>query len=94
MLHLCHVMSAYIGLDVLSESAFAMVLDQSVRVVAQRRVANRRALPKYKKLLKYPPQGKSFREITNLKTLKPKPEGVQIYQKAKKELVEIGLLQK
>ena len=38
--HSCHVMSAFVGLDVHSESTFAAVIGPDGRVVAQRRMLN------------------------------------------------------
>jgi len=50
-----------------------------------------RILPKYAKLLKSPPPGKSFQELMDVKTLKPKKEWEELEKKARKELVDIGI---
>jgi len=48
-------------------------------------------IPKYEDKLRNPPKGKSFTECYDLKTLKPTKEWLEIYQKAKNELIELGV---
>ncbi|MEM2405116.1 MAG: monomethylamine:corrinoid methyltransferase, partial [Candidatus Methanomethylicia archaeon] len=48
-------------------------------------------LPKYESKLKDPPKGKSFPECTDLKTLRPSREWLEIYEKIWKELEDLGL---
>jgi methylamine--corrinoid protein Co-methyltransferase len=48
-------------------------------------------IPRYEKLLRNPPKGKSFRECYDLKTLQPTTEWINLYRKVKKELIEIGV---
>jgi len=51
-----------------------------------------RILPKYEGALLYPPAGKAFQEVMDLKTLKPLPEWANMYTKVRKDLVDVGLL--
>lgn len=48
-------------------------------------------LPKYEGKLKNPPMGKPFYEATDLKTLKPTEEWLEIYGNVWKELEDLGL---
>lgn len=48
-------------------------------------------LPKYEDKLKNPPKGKSFTECTDLRTLQPTHEWLEIYEKVWKELEDLGL---
>jgi len=48
-------------------------------------------LPKYESKLKDPPKGKSFPECTDLKTLQPSREWLEIYEKIWRELEDLGL---
>jgi methylamine--corrinoid protein Co-methyltransferase len=49
-------------------------------------------LKKYEHNLKNPPEGKSFAECMNIKTLKPTAEWLDVYGRVKKELRNIGIL--
>ena len=48
-------------------------------------------VPKYEGKLKRPPKGKSFTELTDLKTLQPVKEWVEIYERVWRELEDLGL---
>lgn len=48
-------------------------------------------IPKYEKILGNPPIGKSFTECTNIKTLQPTREWLDIYEGVWKELEDFGL---
>lgn len=48
-------------------------------------------IPKYEDMLKSPPKGKSFTELYDLKTLKPKDEWNDIYLRVKRELIDLGV---
>ncbi len=48
-------------------------------------------VPKYEDKLRTPPKGKAFYECTNLKTLSPSKEWVEIYEDVWKELEDLGL---
>ena len=48
-------------------------------------------IPKYENMLWDPPQGKGFRELFDLETLKPKKEYLDLYLKVKKELIDMGV---
>ena len=48
-------------------------------------------LPKYERRLRDPPKGRSFKELTNLVTLKPVPDWLAIYERVWKELEELGV---
>jgi len=48
-------------------------------------------IPKYEDRLGDPPKGKKFTECTNLKTLQPTQEWLEIYERVWKELEELGL---
>jgi methylamine--corrinoid protein Co-methyltransferase len=48
-------------------------------------------LPKYENKLKNPPRGKSFPECTDLQTLQPTKEWLDIYEKVWKELEDLGI---
>jgi methylamine--corrinoid protein Co-methyltransferase len=48
-------------------------------------------IPRYEAKLAAPPDGKSFTECFDLKTLKPTKEWREIYDKVKKELVDFGV---
>jgi len=48
-------------------------------------------IPKYENMLWDPPQGKSFRELYDLETLKPKKEYLDLYLRVKKELIDMGV---
>ena len=52
----------------------------------------RELLKKYEHNLKNPPDGKSFTECMDVKTLKPTAEWLEIYGQVKKELRNIGIL--
>lgn len=47
-------------------------------------------IPRYESKLRSPPKGKSFTECTDLRTLKPSKEWLDIYQKVKRELIDLG----
>jgi methylamine--corrinoid protein Co-methyltransferase len=38
------------------------------------------------------PEGKSFEDLYDLNTLKPRPEYLQVYSRAKKDLEELGMI--
>lgn len=46
---------------------------------------------KYEDRMEKPPQGKSFRELVDLRTLKPHKECFDVYNKVKKELIDLGV---
>ena len=48
-------------------------------------------LSKYEDKTSSAPQGKSFEELYDLKTVQPKKEYLEIYWKVKKELEDLGL---
>jgi hypothetical protein len=50
-----------------------------------------RILEKYQGSLKYPPKGKSWREVIDPRTLKPIKEWTDLYNKVRKDLIDIGL---
>lgn len=47
--------------------------------------------PNYRDKLEHPPKGKSFVECTDLKTLKPTKEWLDIYNGVKEELIQLGV---
>ncbi len=51
----------------------------------------KKLIPKYEGLLRNPPKGKSFLECFDLKTVKPKKEWKDIYDRVWKELEDLGL---
>jgi len=51
-----------------------------------------RIVPRYEKELLYPPAGKTFREVMDMKTLKPRKEWAGMYMRVRKDLVEMGVL--
>ncbi|WP_309493708.1 monomethylamine:corrinoid methyltransferase [Candidatus Hecatella orcuttiae] len=48
-------------------------------------------LPKYENRLFHPPLGKKFTECFDLKTLKPTKEWREIYDKVKREIIDLGI---
>jgi len=50
-----------------------------------------RVIAKFKDMIESPPEGKSFLEAYDFETLKPKEETLEVYERAKEELREIGL---
>ncbi len=51
----------------------------------------KRLIPKVQDKLTDPPKGKSFPELYDMKTLKPKDEAVEVYTRVKKELEGMGV---
>ncbi len=51
----------------------------------------KKLIPKFEESLAYPPKGKTFRELCDIKTLKPNKEWQEIYDKVKEELIDLGL---
>jgi methylamine--corrinoid protein Co-methyltransferase len=70
--------------EVLKSSATHLKLSDANEIV-------KALLPKYETNLRDPPKGKSFSECTNLKTLRPSDEWMQIYDGVWKELEDLGL---
>lgn len=70
--------------EVLKSSAKHLKLSDANEIVKS-------LLPKYENKLKTPPKGKPFYECTNLKTLQPTREWLDIYEKVWRELEDLGL---
>jgi len=70
--------------EVLKSSAKHLKLSDANEIV-------KAILPKYEDKLKNPPKGKSFPECTDLKTLQPTREWLEIYERVWKELEDLGL---
>jgi methylamine--corrinoid protein Co-methyltransferase len=70
--------------EVLKSSAKHLKLSDANEIV-------KAILPKYEDKLKNPPKGKSFPECTDLKTLQPAREWLEIYERVWKELEDLGL---
>jgi len=71
-------------------------LGELVRAAAglKRNEANdivKKLIPRYEKRLRQPPIGKAFPECFDLKTLQPKKEWLEVYNKVKNELIDLGL---
>jgi len=73
-----------IAVEVIKSVAPGMKREQANELVLE-------ILPLYENLLKKAPQGKSFPELMDLKTLMPKKDWLDIYMKARKKLIDLGL---
>ena len=51
----------------------------------------KKILPKYENKFENPPLGKTFQECYDLRAIEPKPEWIGIYEKAVKDLVNLGI---
>lgn len=70
--------------EVLKSSAKNLTLSDANEIV-------KIIVAKYEDKLKDPPKGKSFVECTDLRTLQPKKEWLEIYERVWKELEDLGL---
>ena len=77
----------------LENKFFAEVLKSSAKhlKLADANEVVKALLPKYESKLKTPPKGKSFPECTDLKTLQPSREWLEIYERVWRELEDLGL---
>lgn len=77
----------------LENKFFAEVLKSSAKnlKLSDANEIAKKLLPKYEGRLKDPPKGKSFPECTDLRTLQPTREWLEIYEKVWRELEDLGL---
>jgi len=79
------------GLEQMFGCELAKVLSKSGFKRSDANEIAKQLIPKYEDKLGEPPKGKSFEECMDLKSLKPKPEWLSIYNQVKKELIDLGI---
>jgi methylamine--corrinoid protein Co-methyltransferase len=75
------------------ESSFGIDIGRAVAGMKREDVNEiiKKILPKYELKIKDPPLGKSFLECTDLRTLKPSEEHINIVRKVSKEFLDLGI---